>query len=244
VKDRALRDLAAYDDVTLPRRRRRRLDALLDRSPEARRELERQRAVRAALARIDVQAPPALRAEADRLRATVAPRARLRFGAAVGLAAALALTVAVPFVSGPRTSAEAMAALAHSDATEPAPAPTAPGAPVLARSFAGVQFPDWEAAHGWHAVGARAGKVAGRSTSTVFYEHEGHRLAYTVVGGAPLAPPHDARTVRAGGATLRVYRDGDHTVVAFERNGRTCVLAGHVIHEATAVKLAAWKPAA
>jgi hypothetical protein len=168
---RVLRYLAAYDDATLSRRRRRQLNALLARSPKARRELERQRAVRAALAAIDVQAPLALRA----------------------------------------------------------------------RSFDGVPFPDW---HGWHAVGARSGTVAGRASRTVFYEHEGHRLAYTVVAGAPLAPPDAARTVRANGATLRVYRDGDHAVVVFERNGRTCVLAGHVIHEETAIRLAAWKPTA
>jgi hypothetical protein len=43
---------------------------------------------------------------------------------------------------------------------------------------------------------------------------------------------------------MSVYRDprhGGHDVAVFERNGRTCVIAGHVIHRSTLLKLAAWK---
>jgi hypothetical protein len=41
-----------------------------------------------------------------------------------------------------------------------------------------------------------------------------------------------------------VYRDprhGGHEVAVFERDGHTCVIAGHVLHRSTLLKLAAWK---
>jgi hypothetical protein len=38
-----------------------------------------------------------------------------------------------------------------------------------------------------------------------------------------------------------LYRDGRNTVVAFVRNGHTCVLAGHVHFASTLPKLASWK---
>jgi hypothetical protein len=46
------------------------------------------------------------------------------------------------------------------------------------------------------------------------------------------------------GLKMAVYRDprhGGHDVAVFERHGRTCVIAGHVIHQSTLLKLSAWK---
>jgi hypothetical protein len=43
------------------------------------------------------------------------------------------------------------------------------------------------------------------------------------------------------GQQLSTQFRGDRTVAIFERNGRTCVLAGHVMRVSTLVKLAAWK---
>ena len=43
------------------------------------------------------------------------------------------------------------------------------------------------------------------------------------------------------GLTMLAYKDGRRDVVTFERNGRTCVLAGVVHRRSTLVKLASWK---
>ena len=76
--------------------------------------------------------------------------------------------------------------------------------------------------------------------TTVFYEHMGHRLAYTILPGLAESPA-GARVVRRNGVEIALYRDGEHDVAVFERDGRTCVLAGHVLRESTLVKLAAWE---
>ena len=129
------------------------------------------------------------------------------------------------------------AALAHERATAPTPASSGT---VLAASVDGVAFPDWSREFGWHERGARRDTLDGRSTTTVFYEHMGHRIAYTILPGEPAAPPAGSRIVRRGGVEIALSRAGDQTIAVFERDGRTCVLAGHVEHASTLVKLAAW----
>ena len=71
-------------------------------------------------------------------------------------------------------------------------------------------------------------------------EHHGHRLAYTILPGI-VERPQGARVVRRDGLEIALYRDGEHDVAVFERDGRTCVLAGHVLRTSTLVKLAASK---
>ena len=130
--------------------------------------------------------------------------------------------------------------LAKRDAERPAPATAGP---VLREEFAGVTFPEWDAEFGWRATGARSDRIDGRSSRTVYYEHTGHRIAYTVLSGPPLEVPDHARRIRRDGLEIALYRDsghGGHDVAIFERNGRTCVLAGHVMRTSTLVKLAAW----
>ena len=54
----------------------------------------------------------------------------------------------------------------------------------------------------------------------------------------------NARVVRRDGLEMAVYRDprhGGHDVAVFERGGRTCVVAGHVLEVSTLLKLAAWR---
>jgi hypothetical protein len=111
---------------------------------------------------------------------------------------------------------------------------------TLARSFAGVRFPDWSSAHGWTAVGARRDHVDGRATDTVYYRHTHHRIGYTVLSGPSLGLPWEGRGVVSNGVDIQLYRDGERTVAVFERAGRTCVLAGVVHREDTLVKLASW----
>ena len=50
--------------------------------------------------------------------------------------------------------------------------------------------------------------------------------------------------IERNGLEISVYRDaghGGHDVAVFERGGRTCVVAGHVLELNTLLKLAAWK---
>ena len=65
-----------------------------------------------------------------------------------------------------------------------------------------------------------------------------------MVSGPPLELPQRTRRVHRDGLTIALYRDPSHggrDVASFERNGHTCVLAGHVMHTSTIVKLAAWR---
>jgi hypothetical protein len=193
--------------------------------PDAARLLERQRRVRRALRDGPVPAPPARSSPAPASRRT-APA--LRWAPRAGLAGALAaLALALLVLGGERPVVEQAAALAHERPTE--------------RSAAG--FPDWSGAFGWQQRGARHDALAGGMATTVFYEHRGHRLAYTILPRV-VAPPADARVVRRNGLEIALYRDGEHDVAVFERDGRTCVLAGHVLRQATLVELAAWRTGA
>ena len=169
---------------------------------------------------------------AARTRTRAPARRSWRWAPRAGLAGALAaLLLALVLVPGDRSVVEQAAALAHEPPTQRSPA-----APVE-----GVRFPDWSREFGWHARGARHDALDGRVTTTVFYEHMGHRLAYTILPGRPAEPPAGARIVRRNGVEIALYRDGEHDVAVFERDGRTCVLAGHVLRESTLVKLAAWR---
>ena len=92
---------------------------------------------------------------------------------------------------------------------------------MLREEFAGVSFPEWTAEFGWLATGARSDRLDGPQTRTVYYEHQGHRIAYTVVSRAPLDVPDHARRVRRDGLEIALYRDpghGGHDIAIFERN--------------------------
>jgi hypothetical protein len=241
-----MRDILALDGGTLSERRRARALARVAADPEAQRMLDQQRRVRAALEALPVYAPSSLRARIERLHAdaerTLLPIALTRRAtvAAAVACAALALVFTL-MLSSQAPTTTAVAAVVHRQAAEPAPQQGSRPA-LLDREFAGVEFPRWRDEFGWNAVGARRDTIDGRATDTVFYFHQGHRVSYTVVGGAPLEPPSDARRVRIGATTGYVYHDDeDHTVVTFERNGRTCVLAGHVIRDSTLIELADWR---
>ncbi|HXE43803.1 MAG TPA: hypothetical protein VN635_01260 [Conexibacter sp.] len=90
--------------------------------------------------------------------------------------------------------------------------------------FAGVAFPNYHDAEGWHPGGTRTDTIDGRATATVFYVIGRRRAAYTVVRGTGLALPANAERVRAGRLHVVRFRDGDRWVIVFERNGSTCVL--------------------
>jgi len=236
-RDRAL--LVQLADGTLSGPRLERAEARAREIPGAERLIERQRRVTRALGGGAAPAPASLAARATARRRAVAWRAP-RLAGAGALAAVLALVVAVALHGGPST-VERAADLAQRPATRPAPA--AAGA-VLAADVDGVPFPAWDAEFGWRETGMRRDVLDGRPTETVFYEHMGHRIAYTIVSGPRLPRPEGARVVRRDGLEIAVYHDprhGGHDIAVFERNGRTCVLAGHVLEQSTLLELAAWR---
>jgi hypothetical protein len=168
-----------------------------------------------------------------------ARRPRLWAPAMAAVAAGVALAVFV--VALTTTGDEGMRAFASISA-RPATQPTPPSdGKLLDREFEGVTYPDWSREFGWMAEGGRTDEIEGRPAETVFYMHHGHRIAYTVIAGEPLAPPEGATTRVVKGVKLVQFRDGPRDVVSFERNGRTCVLEGEVITPDTLVKLAAWR---
>ena len=250
-----LRDVAALADGSLPGGRRPEVEARVAGSPLLGAELERQRhavsAIRGASAA--VRAPATLR---ERIEATGAGAGESRPAKAAtgrrwwtgwpaaGLAAAAAVAIAFAVVALPGTDptvAEA-AQLAELAPTEPAPEPEPEQPTLLAASFEGLSYPDWEDEFGWRAVGERSDELDGRATNTVFYENaEGARIAYTIVSGDALDPPADGERSVVEGVELDAFAADGSPAVTWLRDGHTCVLAGDEVEEETLLELAAWK---
>jgi hypothetical protein len=189
--------------------------------------------------------PAGLRERLAAQTARPAPRSRPRVVLAGAVATAavavvLALTLVAELGSHP-TIAEAARPSALA-ATAPAPAQDAGRPTMLRASFAGVTYPDWNRQFGWRTTGRRHDSLeGGRTAETVFYQHTHHRIGYTVVSGKPLERPGHAQRFVVNGLQMLAYKDGRRDVVTFERNGRTCILAGVVHRRSTLVKLASWK---
>ena len=223
--------LVQLADGALTGAAKRRAEARLRALPAGDQLIERQRRVAHALS------AGAERPVAHTTRGSPLPA--LRVVAAGAVAAVLALLVVLT-PQGADPTAEHAADIALLPATEPAPDASGP---VLRTEVDGVRFPDWGQEVGWQATGMRHDEIGGRRTTTVFYEHTGHRLAYTIVSGPALPRPDGARVVEHEGLEMSVYRDprhGGHDVAVFERDGRTCVVAGHVMRLSRLLELAAW----
>ena len=235
---RELRLLLAVVDGSLPPAELAAAEARLNATPEGRRALAAHRRVAGALRERGPAAPAGLRRRIEALPAA-RPRARL-LRPALAAAAALAALAAVLAIALPGGDPELAQVVALGDqaATQPTPAVLAGQPAMLEREVDGVRFPDWSDEFGWHPHGARSDELAGRSAETVFYEHDGHRIGYTIISGPALEIPPDARRSRVRGMDLAAYRDGHRDVLVFERDGQTCVLSGHVLHASTLVKLA------
>jgi hypothetical protein len=227
-RDRAA--LVGLADGTLPERAHRRAEARVRAVPDADRLIARQRRVARALG-TGLEVPVAAPA-----RRSAAPRLVL-----AGALAAVLVAIAVLAPRGERSTVEQAADLAKVPATQAAPEAAGP---ALRADVEGVRFPSWGEEFGWHATGMRRETLDGRRAETVYYEHEGHRIAYTIIAGRPLPRPEHARVIRRDGLEISVYHDpshGGHDVAVFRRGGRTCVLAGHVLELETLIKLAAWQ---
>jgi hypothetical protein len=87
-------------------------------------------------------------------------------------------------------------------------------------------FPDWKAKFGWEAVGRRDDALSGRTVTTVFYRNpDGARLGYAVVSGNELDAQPPGREVTRNGKTYHVASAGERTVVTWNQQGHTCVIA-------------------
>jgi len=195
------------------------------------------------------RAPVTLRARIDAQRPSAATRARRRlvYGGsfAVALAAIVAaLALVLPAGTPAAPSVSQAAALGALGPTSAAPRgnPDAPST-LLDREVEELYFPDWLHNFGWRAVGQRVDRIGGRVAATVYYERQGHTLAYTIVGSPALEPPA-ATTTRLDGIELRTLTLGGRLVVTWRRDDHTCVLSATGVHPSVLQRLAAWKPPA
>ena len=230
-------------DGALSGRRRMRAEAHLAGSVDLDRALARQRRVTAALrggplpqeAGGSLALPAAIRASRG------AGRSRSwRLGAATAAVAAAVLVAAIVVIQPTTSPSVARAAGLGMFPAERAAPPRRADAPLLAGGLEGLAFPDWAEVFGWRAHGSRDDVIDGRATRTVFYEHMGHRIGYTIVAGRALDLPEEAELVRRGDVVIALLRDGPRDVAVFIRDGHTCILSGEVLDRATLVKLAAW----
>ena len=178
--------LVQLADGSLTGAAREKAEARLRTIPDGDRLIERQRRVARALA-AGAELPPPQPAP------TPAWHRAPQLAVAGALLAVLALLLLVSPPGGGST-VERAAAISQLPATQPPP--EASGA-LLRAEVDGVAFPEWEREFGWHETGMRHDEIDGRRTTTVFYEHMGHRLAYTIVSGPALRPPTEARSYGA-----------------------------------------------
>jgi hypothetical protein len=210
-----------------------------------------------------VDAPEALRAldgvvAPDRLRRAVEDavagaerahpvrrrRMRLRLGGALAAAGAVAAVLLVVLAlggdDGGGTTApgvRAVAPIALRAATAPAPA-ARPGGELLRAQAGPISFPSWTRA-GWHAVGARSDTVGGHELQTVFYaDAAGRRIGYAIADAQ--LPVDGGQVVRWRGVPLRVLDRGATSVVTWQRDGRTCILAGRGVPVGRLLTLASY----
>ena len=245
IPERTMRELARLADGSLQGRARTTLEQKVAASPSLRAALERQRAAVGALRGLELQTPVGLR---ERLQAQgpvptpLVRRPRLAFGgalAAAAVAAVLLALVLLPSGAGGPTVVQA-AQLSRLPAT--ASVQVAPSNPkLLAASVDGVRFPNWTKEFGWRQAGIRSDRLDGRDTRTVFYEHDGKRLAYTIISGDGIGPPSGSRGSNVNGVSFHSTSDQGRRIVTWWRDGRTCVLSGSGVSDAQLLKLASWK---
>ena len=240
-------ELAMLADGSLPAPRQAQLRAQVQASPELTAALaEQQRAV-TMLRALDQPAPAALRARIEEMtgvnpRETETRRPARSWRRVLVLPALATCAVVVAALvllvggggSGPTVSQTAGLALA--DATLPAPAVDAGNHRQLTLHTGGIPFPNW--APRWATVGARTDTLGGRRVDTVYYRGSGGaKVGYSIVSGAPL---------KGGGYTASALYDGRYTVarqgaawvVAWPRDGHTCVLAARGVSFRTLLALA------
>ncbi len=194
----------------------------------------------------EIEAPATLRMRLTDAQQSTATRRRFAVPALGGLGlAAIAAVVLLLVGLGGGSSAPSVddaVALALAPATAPAPAIDPVDTQVVRERIGGITFPNYSYAWPkWKTTGARRDRLSGRDAMTVVYRGPRGDVGYTIVDGKPLDPPAGARHVRAGGVDLAIVRRDGATVVTWERDGHTCVLAGRGAGvEQQLVRFAAW----
>src|SRR5919202_685034 len=200
--------------------------------------------VRAAVA--DTSAPLALRERIERDRERARPAGRRRFlglaGSFVAVAAAAAVALVVSLGGSSKPSVLATVRLAGAGPVLPAPARDAQNASILTTRIEGLPLPNWNQQFKWRASGARTDDLDGRKATTVYYTSPlGARAAYTILGGAAIPPPEDARTLRLRGHPYHLLTQDGRRVVVWDRAGHTCVMSAPMsVPEERLLDLAAW----
>lgn len=220
-----------------------------DRRQNAHNAPEQHEQVGALIRAVDVSAPAGLH---ERVQAMVAPRERSSAElirsrlkptlAAMVLAAALGATIALVSGGGTQSPSVSQAsALTLHAATLPAPHQSSANRSELDAAVNGVAFPYWGDRLGWHASGARADTIGGRTITTVFYKGAGGaRIGYAIVAGTPAPQVQGGTAIRRDGVTYRLLHLHGAPVVAWLRDGRLCVLSGRGVGAATLLRLASW----
>ena len=243
--ERTRRDLARLSDGSLQDAPRTELESRLAVSPALRAALDRQHAGAAALRGLDLEAPLSLRARLATERPhrpRRSPRMRLALGGALATTAGALVAIAVLVSStGSRspTVADAARLAERAPTADVAVSPSSPK--LLAADVEGVPFPDWSRQFGWRQGGIRSDPLGDRRAKTVLYEHDGKRLAYTIVSGAGIAAPGGSTTTRRNGVTLHTFAEEGRRVVTWWRNGRTCVVSASGVSERKLLELASWR---
>jgi hypothetical protein len=183
----------------------------------------------------DVRAPQSLRETIERERQRASARARTpfwrrhRLSLVLASTAAAALAVVVIAQTGGNPAEPSLGkvhAAARLDPTKAAPGPVGGTPPDLDARVGNVVFPDWEASFGWKAVGRRDDTLSGRPVTTVYYRNpDGAQLAYAVVSGDTLGEAPPGRQVTREGKTYHVASAGERTIVTWNQQGHTCVIA-------------------
>jgi hypothetical protein len=196
---------------------------------------------------LEVEAPATLRAHlaGGQRNANGWPRFALPALGGLGVAALAAVVLVLAGVGGGGPSAPSVddaVALALAPSTAPAPAVDPVDTQLVRARIGGITFPNYTYAWPrWKTMGTRRDSISGRDAATVVYRGPRGDVGYTIVDGKPLDRPSDARHVRAGGVDLSIVRRDGATVVTWERDGHTCVLAGRGAGvERQLVRFASW----
>ncbi len=180
-----------------------------------------------------VEAPQRLHAVVAEQTARRAPTRRRRLlglgGGLVATAAAVVVALVLVLGSGGEPAIGDAVALAQRTPTRDAPAVDPTNPKRVEKEVGGVWFPNYdpEGDTGWRPIGSRTDDLDGRRAVTVAYKGAGGPVSYTIVDGAPLEVPkgvpwHEYARFRA--AILR--DDAGQRVIAWEKGGRTCIIAG------------------
>ena len=194
---------------------------------------------------LEVEAPASLRMRlADGHRTTGRRPLTLPALGGLGLAALAAVVLVLVGLGGGSSapSVDDAVALALAPPTAPAPAVDPADMHLVRARIGGITFPNYTYAWPkWTTTGARRDRISGRDATTVIYRGPRGDVGYTIVDGKPLDPPSGARHVRAGGVDLSVLRRDGATIVTWQRDGHTCVLAGRGAGvERQLVRFASW----